>query len=828
MKNATFICHPDEGVRHYAHAFEIEGERFFNNTRAHLKPGAGLVTFRRDFRLPAGCSRVRLHITALGVFEVFLNGKRIGREEMKPGWTDYHCRVFEFSYDITGLCGKENTLIAPVAPGWYSGRISFGEYGYRPVGLAAELEFFGAKEELLGTLGTDTNWQCTVGGRVLFADIWDGEYTDATKADIATRPGAYSWKPAAFYSGEIPQVVPSVGEPVRYRPAFDLRPVSAVLFSETVDNGTDFGEILPLLRRVGADCERLTLRQGQVLILDFGQETVGRPRIRLQAAKGTTLEVYMSEMLNDSGDKTRGNDGPKGDTYLANYRSALARAVYVAGGEGEETLEPQYVFYGFRYFRLIADAEVEILSVTAAFLSTDMEETGWIETDNEEVNRLFRNILWGQRCNYLSIPTDCPQRDERLGWTGDTQIFCFAGTYNANARGFFRKWLGDVRDAQRLSPGYWDVIPALYGLSGNHDTYGSAAWGDAGVIVPMALYEKYGDTETLAEHYDSMEKYMDFLAGSGLHGPRERYGDWLAYDPTPTSYISLCYYAYDASLMEIYAKALGKNDRAAHYRALFEQIKKEFTRQYVRNGRLILTTQTACLLALRFDLADGETRRETIRMLAGKIKENGYRLSTGFVGTGILCQTLSKVGLDDLAYSLLLQTDEPSWLYTVRQGATTMWERWNSYTKEKGFGEVSMNSFNHYAYGAVAEWMYAYMAGIAADPETPGFSRFILRPRPDLRSPADLPAGQKRLTRVRAHYLSVRGRIESAWEWREDRIHYHFTIPKGTAARAELPLLPGQTHLNVNGLLFTPAELGGRIENGLAVFPLLSGQYTIY
>ena len=822
-ENAKFIYNPAFKPDPKDHPWA--GARFFNNPETTLEPEDGLAAFRCEFDLPKGTEKVTLKATALGVFDVYVNGKRVGNEEMKPGWTDYACRVFEFEYDITDLCVEKSALIATVSKGWFAGRISFGTYGWLAPSFAAELNYYDAEGNRIGGVVTDESWDTVVGGQILSADIWDGEYRDATLPDINTFPAGYAWKKASVVEYDVPAIVPHVGEPIRVRPALCRKPISAVLYSKVADNGTDFGEIVPDYVRVGAGCERTRIKAGEKLILDMGQEMVGRPKITVKAPRKARIEVMMGELLNDSGDQTRGNDGPKGSIYMANYRTARARAIYVAAGNGEETYAPSHSFYGFRYFCMVADTDVEILSVEALFMSTDMQETGHIETSNPEINRFFENVMWGQRCNYLSVPTDCPQRDERLGWSGDTQIFCGAGTYNANARGFLRKWLGDARDGQRFSAGYWDVIPVVKIARSEKHNDGSVAWADAGIIVPYMLYLKYHDLETLREHYDSMEVYMDYLAELG--GPRSRYNDWLAYEETEGEYLCLAHYAYDAALMAKMSKALHKDDRAAHYAKLFEDLKVKFNEKYVADGTLTVVTQTSCLLALRFELVDGEVRENVIRLLEKKIVDNDYTLSTGFIGTGVLNQTLSQVGLDNLGYSLLLQTRDPSWLYSVRQGATTVWERWNSYTKETGFGKVNMNSFNHYAYGAVVEWLYASAAGIAVDPECPGFKHFVLSPRPDLRKGSELPAGQEPITFVKAHYDSAAGRIESAWDFREGLFTYTFAIPEGAGARVEYPLLNGRDYVVINGCKREVSELFGRIVDGKAVFELGAGRYVV-
>ncbi|MBQ9777378.1 MAG: family 78 glycoside hydrolase catalytic domain [Clostridia bacterium] len=822
---AKFICNSAARPQPLPHPWD-HSIRYFNSPDCHLVPGNGLAAFRCDFDLPEGTALVKLTATALGIFDVYINGARVGNEELKPGWTDYHCRVFEFEYDVTSLCKEENLLTAAVSNGWWSGRISMGEYGWREPAFAAAIECFDEKGALLAEFVSGEDWQTTVGGRVLYADIWDGEYYDATMPDVHEFPGGYVWRPADVMQGELPAILPHVGEPVRVRPAFNQAPKSAVIYRDILPNGTDFGEISPISTRVGAGCEKTLLRAGEKLVLDLGQEMVGCPQITLKAPRRAHVEITVAEMLNDSGDKARGNDGPKGSLYMANYRTAKARALYVAAGNGVEQYRPTYAFFGFRYFSITADADIEILDVKGLFISTDMQETGSIETDNAEINRFIRNVFWGQRCNYLSIPTDCPQRDERLGWSGDTQMFSGAATYNANARGFLKKWLGDARDGQRVCDGYWDVIPVIEKLSRSGSTKDAAvAWGDAGIIVPYTLYLKYNDVETLAEHYDSMERYMAYLIPT--NGPHKRYGDWLAYEPTDEDYVCLAYYAYDACLMAKMAAALGKEDRAAHYTDLFQRIKCEFNEKYVKDGALIVCTQTAYLVALAFDLIEGEVREGAIKSLKQNIEANDYTLSTGFIGTSILAQTLSKVGLDELAYSLLLQTRDPSWLYSVRQGATTVWERWNSYTRERGFGAVNMNSFNHYAYGAVLEWMYAFAAGIRVDEQKPGFQHFILSPRPDTRTGDRLPAGQKPIGSVRARYQSVAGEIESGWYFREGKLVYTCKIPEGTSARVEFPLLNGSDRVVINDLCFDVAALGGKICGEKAIFELSAGEYTI-
>ena len=420
--------------------------------------------------------------------------------------------------------------------------------------------------------------------------------------------------------------------------------------------------------------------------------------------------------------------------------------------------------------------------------------------------------------NYLSIPTDCPQRDERLGWTGDTQIFCSAASYIADTYAFLRKWLGDARDSQYGFDGeYCDVIPRIFDKG--HGA--NAAWGDAGLIVTHRMWLFYGNDGIIKENYSAMEEYMDCLTRYGLEGPNTAYGDWLNYEITDKRYIAVCYYYYDACLMELFSRVLGKADREEHYRKLKEDILAHYFEKYVAGGEITEKTQTGYILPLAFDMIEGELYEKTVKLLEKKIVDNNYTLSTGFVGTGILNQTLAKVGLNDLAYSLLLQTNDPSWLYSVRQGATTVWERWNSYTHETGFGNVSMNSFNHYAYGAVAEWMYANMAGIRPDPDAPGFNgSCILAPMPDTRDV--IPEGQKRITMASASYKG----ITSRWEYENGEFVWSCTIPDGKA-KIEFPLLNGRKDVEINGVKFTAKELFGVISGKKMTFILPAGEYII-
>lgn len=478
---------------------------------------------------------------------------------------------------------------------------------------------------------------------------------------------------------------------------------------------------------------------------------------------------------------------------------------------------------------------MEISKLTGEFVGSDLEELATFETSHPDINQLYSNIIWSQRDNFLSVPTDCPQRDERLGWTGDTQVFARAASYNTDTRAFYRKWLNDLRQSQREDGAYPEIAPFC-----NFWGFGNSGWADAGVIVPWTVYLMTDDQSVLSESYASMSLYMDWLStqsGGGFkyNGAGTATGDWLSYETTDGRYVSVCYYAYVAQLMSKISGVLSEAqaDRfyldSLKYSTLYENIKEEFQRRYLNSDGLPnISTQASYLMALKFGLLPETAIGKAREVLRKKITDNGYKLSTGFLGTSILNQTLSAEGMDDLAYDLLLQRENPSWLYSVDQGATTIWERWDSYTKEGGFNKHPwiMNSFNHYSYGVVSEWMFRYVGGIEADETQPGFKHIILQPTPDFRTA--FPTGQKRITQAKASHLSGYGRISSEWQYKEDgRISYTATVPANTTATLYLPLMEKTDNITESGKDLKEAEgvdFKG-IVDGKAVIELQSGTY---
>lgn len=789
--------------------WEVPTSEFIRMQHSDFPSWSGMPTFVKDFNAE-NFNSVKLLVSSLGCVDIYINGNRVGNEELKPGWTDYYKRTFYLEYDVTNLLiqGK-NRILLVVSNGWYGGRISGGYYGNNPPAVMACLAIDGTPVAVTGT-----DWKAKNAGPVLNADLWDGEFCDAREDSYAAMSlsdyDVSTWDNAKltdYFDGE---VTPFIGTQVRVRSHLNRRAEVVNLYDGINENGTEFGE-LHIVR--SADQFPVCVNKGQGVVIDMGQEITGWAKIKVKADRGTKITIRYAEMLNDSGAISRGNDGPKGSVYTINYRTALAKTHYIASGNGEETYRPTFTFTAFRYVEITADGAFELLDYTGEVVGSDNKETGHIETSNPLVNKLLSNIIWGQRSNYLSVPTDCPQRNEKLGWTGDAQAFSMTAAYNADVKEFFRKWLQDIRDSQGENGEYTDVAPSVSFCQSTN----AAAWADAGIIIPYNIYKIFGDISILEEHYASMEKYIAQFENK-LSGPEPRYGDWLAYDYCKNEFISSAFLVHDLDLMMEISEVLGKTDRVEHYADFRKRAYEYFIQNFTCDGSLLGETQSERVLALAFDLLQGNDAEKAASELVQKIKENGNRLSTGFVGTYNLCPTLSKIGADDMAYTLLLQREEPSWLYSVDQGATTVWERWNSYTKEKGFGDVCMNSFNHYAYGAVAEWMYRYMAGIES--AAPGFGKLLLQPRIDTRSADNLPDGQERIQWVKCSFCSVQGMIESNWSYDGKKFVYECTVPDVETVLM-LPILADTLSVNGEADAFQNYE----IKDNCAVIPLSQGKY---
>lgn len=701
-----------------------------------VDPAAGSAIFRKRFQLTKAPVRARLYVTALGVYRMFLNGERTDGDVLAPGWTDYNQRIPYQAYDVTAqLHAGDNTIGAMLAPGWYAGHIaSFGpqKYGKAPA-LSAQLriEFADGSETWIRS---DGSW-LTQGGPFRDADIIMGETYDARAlpADWSrVDASASGWKPA--------RTLPELDVRTRLLHPQDDAPVRVTAEREA--------RVLDRQPTAGAR------------IFDLGQNMVGVVTLRMKMRAGQHAQLRYGEMLN-----------PDGSLYTANLRSAKATDRYIAATDGEQSYTPTFTYHGFRYVEVTGlDTPADALAVTGLVQGSDLPWTGILSTSNAMLNQLQSNITWGQRGNFFSIPTDTPARDERLGWAGDINVFSPTASFNQNTYTFLSKWLRDLRDAQTPEGDYTGVAPNPVGIESG------AGWSDAGITVTYTLWNTYGDRRVVDDGYDSMKRFMALIekrAGADLrrvHGP---WADWLHLDdPTPPDLLGTAYLAYDARLMSEMAAATGHADDAAHYASLSKRVTDAFASRYLHaDGTLGSGSQTGYAMAIGMGLV---TPSVVAKAFVSSIEARHNHLSTGFLGTPWLLPALSAIGRNDLAYRLLLNHDYPSWGYEVQAGATTMWERWNSLKPDGSFGDVTMNSFNHYAYGAVGDWMYRHIAGIA--PVEPGYRRFAVAP---------VPGGG--LTHGGGSLDTAYGRIATAWTLSAGRFHLDVTVPAGTTADVTLP-----------------------------------------
>ncbi|MBO7399263.1 MAG: family 78 glycoside hydrolase catalytic domain [Clostridia bacterium] len=766
-------------------------------------------------------------VAGLGAFDAFVNGEpvshkricqkdgsvRLVREFLKPGFTHCAKTKYAFTYDVTHLmktgAHDVNVFSAQVSAGWWRDKI-VNFHGKKSAFRAQlVLRFTDGSER---TVGTDSSWLAAVAGPVKQAAIFDGESFDARVSTGWMRTGTPTpaFKPAVINTEYTGDLLPMRGASVSLREDLALSPCELYVFDGVEGADKDnYGRIKKC--RSYRDGETIRLAKGETLLVDFGQNAAAVPSFVFSAKEGTTLTALPAEMLNDrNGAKNRGNDGPEGSVYRENLRKAKATLAYTFAGTGVETYTPSFTFFGYRYVSLTSTDGVTIQRIRSIPVTSipKWSETGTLETGDPSVNKLISNVFWGQYSNYLSVPTDCPQRNERLGWTADTQVFCEAASYNANVYSFFLKWMRDMRDSQHEDGGFPGVAPtAQYGEL-NHQL----GWGDAGIIVPYTMWKQFGDATIVEENWTAMMRYLKLLEEMKFMSPqasRHQWADWLsyeklescsgkAYEPNPSGkgrrpkadaltywrYLGACYWLWDARMMATMAAATGKKADAERCRASESLALAHLRKNFVSASDGLLLPlfrdmQTPALFALKLGiLTDEKAIKATKAALLKNIKDHGDCLQTGFLGTSILMDTLTyEAGAPDVAYTLLLQHKNPSWLYSVDQGATTIWERWNSYVMATGFGPVGMNSFNHYAYGAVVAWMYGTMAGIREDTSSPGFKHILLAPIPD-----------KRIGHVTASFNSPYGVIKSAWRYTgEGKLSWTFTIPANTTATVILP-----------------------------------------
>ncbi len=714
-------------------------------------PSAAPKYLRKSFPVPAAVRQVTLYVTALGLYEATLNGQRVGNHVLAPDWTDYNRRVRYQAYDVTALVRPgENVLGALLANGWYAGHLGnggFQQYGTVPA-LLAQLEITDA-DGRVERIVSDGTWK-TQASPVTASDFMLGESYDARQE----LPG---WD----------------------RPGFDAGAWDAATVRDEKRRALD-AQVMPPVR---ATAERKPVAVTQPKpghwTFDLGQNMVGVVHLKVAAPAGTVVTLRHAEMLN-----------PDGTVYTKNLRGAPSVDTYTCrGGGSEEIWQPRFTFHGFRYVEVTGLTQRPADdAVTGIVLNTDDPAAGFFTCSDARVNQLVSNLSWGQRGNYLSVPTDCPQRDERLGWMGDAQVFVRTATDVADVAAFYTKWLVDVDDAQRADGAFSNVSPY------RGSNYGSPAWGDAGVICPWTIYEAYGDRRMLQIHLPAMTRWVEWCRehSTGLLRDRDRgsdYGDWLSIGAdTPKDVIGTAYFAYSAHLVAMAYAAVGEAAAAAKYQTLFEDIRRAFDGAYIApDGRIKGNTQCVYAMALRFELLPEELRPKAVAFLADDIAARGSHLSTGFVGVSYLLPALTAGGRLDTAYALLMQDTFPSWLFSVKHGATTVWERWDGWTPDRGFQDAGMNSFNHYSLGSCGEWLYDTAAGIGWDSSAPGYKKIRLQPS---------PGGG--LTSVKAGLHTVHGQINSAWTVAGGTFTYEMTIPANTTATVVLPTTDA-THVTESG-----------------------------
>ena len=709
--------------------------------------------FIKTFKAKPFPVKAELQISALGVYDCKINGKAVTDSVLNPGWTDYNSRIQYQIYDVTDLIEKENTITVGTGIGWRFHRwydLSSKIVAPHTTAIIACLTLTYENGEEFSVM-TDGSWSTTEGA-VRYNHMYNGETVDFT-----FRPG---------------------------------KPVPVTVIPYTKDTLIpQEGEFITEQEKIRG--KELFITPDGDTVIDFGQEITGYISFYLKGSKGDKVTVKHFEKLTKDG-----------NVYTENLRSAKQELKVISDGK-THLVKPVYTFYGFRY---IAIEGMEISSpdeILAIVVHSDMKRTGYFRCSDEMINQLFSNIIWGQKGNFLDVPTDCPQRDERLGWTGDAQVFCKVASYNYNVEKFFKKWMGDLRAMQKKSGSVPSFVPTKY-----DDHGGSSAWADIATVLPWQMYLTYGNKELLAENYPLMKKWVDFMRSWALKKKPDEgistnpylyeghwhFGDWLALDlpdkeavegATEKDIIGSAFFCYSTSLLIKASEVLGIDCR--YYKNLLKNIKKAFIAKYIdENGRMYCNTQTACVLALHFGIY--ENKEPLAKQLTELVKSFGH-LTTGFVGTPYLLHVLSDIGENELAYSLLLRNEFPSWCYPITQGATTMWERWNGYKPDGTFATPDMNSFNHYAYGAVGDWMYEKMCGITQKEGTAGFTDIVFS-----------PIISDKFTFAEASIETANGVLSSRWERTDEGTLYTFTVPENTRAVAVLDSVSFTLNTGINKL----------------------------
>ena len=753
------------------------------STNAPVKKPIVIITppavyLRTSFTVKQPVVRATLYATALGWFDIHLNGGRVTDDYFNPGWTDYNKRIYYRAYDVTAAVRPgANAFGAVLSDGWYSGYIGGGynreHYGNKPRVLAQlVLEFADGSRQIVAT---GPSWKAST-GPITHADILQGETYDATR-QIA------GWDAHGFNDKSWAAV--DVGA--------ELKPVVQAHPGPPVVAIKEF------------TAKSIKQPKPGVFVFDLGQNFAGVTRLTIRGKAGQKITIRHAERLSADG-----------NIYTLNLRTAAATDTYICKGKGTEVWSPRFTFHGFQYVEVtgLTEKPTEETLVGVA-LSSGTTVAGAFECSDPMLNQLHNNVYWTQRANFIDIPTDCPQRDERLGWTGDAQIYIRTATLNTDVQAFFTKWLVDLDDGQRADGQFPKVAPVKV-----TDADGGAAWADAGVICPWTLYEVYGDKRQLERHYPAMRRYIEFCVNRStpeLLPPAKYhcYGDWVSIKAnTPEDVIYTAYFAYSTRLLARAAEALGKTDDAVKYSELFEKIKTAFNTAYVAaDGRIKGNTQASYVLALAFDLVEGEAARRAADYLVADIEKHDWHLTTGFVGTKDLMLALAKIGRNDVAYRLVHNDTFPSWGFSIKNGATSIWERWNGWTPEVGFEKPDMNSFSHYSFGAVYGWMAENIGGIRN--AGLAYDRILIAPEPD-----------DKLTFARVAYDSIHGTIRSEWTKSAGRFTLDVTIPANTTATVSLPAADAGD-ITENGLPLD--QVSGvkflRMENGRALLAVASGSY---
>lgn len=770
---------------------------------------------RKNVNVGKEVKRARLYATARGAYWFYINGQRVGDGYLNPGWTDFRHRIMYNTYDVTQMLRQGNNALGiELGHGWFcddfgwAGAMWGDQYGYKPSALAMiKVEYTDGTNE---TFVTDNTWKVYNGGPLYVNNLYHGVIYDA-------RREVDGWKEPGFNDAAWEKV--------------------AILPPPPASTEIQGYVGLEIKNNITLTAKKMT-RIGNRFIYDMGQNFAGVPRLKnMKGRKGQTITIHFAEMLypetvpeNPRAPLTREHyERNKGQMYMDNYRSAISTDYYTFRGAPEgETFEPPFTQHGYRYVSIDGlDEPLPLEDVEGIVLESVGEQISRYETSNADINQLFSNIVWGQRGNFLAVPTDCPQRDERLGWTGDANVFCRTSTYNMMTGPFFNRWFYTLRDQKSDNGDVGGYYPSLGGTKEGAPRSGferGCGWSDVTITVPWEMYQQYGDLGFVERHYGAMKDYMKFLESQAkdyIYPDAFYWGDWLAPMPTNISMLSTAYFGYDARLMREMAKALGKTDDAVYYDKLYRNISRAFCNYFFdsegytiegnHEGTPRMDTQTSYLLPLAFLELPENLQQLAVKHLLEAIERSNYHLQTGFLGTPLLCNVLSNFGHNDIAYKLYTQTEYPSWLFPVKQGATTMWERWNSYTIKEGFGEVSMNSFNHYAYGAIEEWIMSHNLGIQRDENRPGYKHILMQPKID-----------DTFSFVKGGFRSVYGDIASAWEIKPSGTEIEFTIPANTTATFTLPVS------SMDNLKLKKGKKGvssKSFDDGKAVYELKSGTY---